>query len=80
MNKDAARKHLRQFDFKGLFLNELGWDDHNEALPLAVDEATVTLKAVAQKRGMVAYVCRGTVCFDPVDDYNDLKTPLWTRV
>ena len=26
------------------------------------------------------YVCRGTVCFDPVTDYNDLKTPLWTRV
>ena len=26
------------------------------------------------------YVCRGTVCFDPVTDYNDLKTPLWSRV
>ncbi|MDO5676014.1 MAG: thioredoxin domain-containing protein [Propionibacteriaceae bacterium] len=26
------------------------------------------------------YVCRGTVCFDPVDDYNNLKTPLWSRV
>ncbi|MHA6511058.1 thioredoxin domain-containing protein [Tessaracoccus sp. Z1128] len=26
------------------------------------------------------YVCRGTVCFDPVTDYNELKTPLWTRV
>ncbi|RMB62206.1 thioredoxin domain-containing protein [Tessaracoccus antarcticus] len=27
-----------------------------------------------------AYVCRGTVCFDPVTDYNNLKTPLWSRV
>ncbi|MEO7587505.1 MAG: thioredoxin domain-containing protein [Arachnia sp.] len=27
-----------------------------------------------------AYVCRGTVCFDPVTDYNELKTPLWSRV
>lgn len=26
------------------------------------------------------WVCRGTVCFDPVDDYTGLKTPLWTRV
>ncbi|MGV8846133.1 thioredoxin domain-containing protein [Tessaracoccus sp.] len=26
-----------------------------------------------------AYVCRGTVCFDPVTDYNDLRTPLWSR-
>ncbi|MDF1489127.1 thioredoxin domain-containing protein [Tessaracoccus caeni] len=31
-----------------------------------------------ERRG--TYVCRGTVCFDPVDDYNDLKTPLWSRV
>ncbi len=27
-----------------------------------------------------AYVCRGTVCFDPVSEYAQLKTPLWTRV
>ncbi|WP_022909545.1 thioredoxin domain-containing protein [Aestuariimicrobium kwangyangense] len=26
-----------------------------------------------------AYVCRGTVCFDPVDQYTELKTPLWSR-
>ncbi len=26
-----------------------------------------------------AYVCRGTVCFDPVTDYNELRTPLWSR-
>jgi hypothetical protein len=25
-------------------------------------------------------VCRGTVCFDPVTDYAELKTPLWSRV
>ena len=28
----------------------------------------------------LAYVCRGTVCFDPVSDYAELKTPLWSRV
>ncbi len=27
-----------------------------------------------------AYVCRGTVCFDPVTDYHELKTPLWSRI
>ncbi|RRD46476.1 thioredoxin domain-containing protein [Tessaracoccus sp. OH4464_COT-324] len=26
------------------------------------------------------HVCRGTVCFDPVSDYTQLKTPLWSRV
>ncbi|MCC2593566.1 thioredoxin domain-containing protein [Tessaracoccus sp. OS52] len=25
------------------------------------------------------YVCRGTVCFDPVTDYTELKDPLWRR-
>lgn len=26
-----------------------------------------------------AYVCRGTVCFDPARHYTELKTPLWSR-
>lgn len=26
------------------------------------------------------WVCRGTVCFEPVTDYLDLKEPLWRRV
>lgn len=30
--------------------------------------------------GPAAYVCRGTVCFEPVTDYLDLKDPLWRRV
>ncbi len=26
-----------------------------------------------------AYVCRGETCFEPVNDYAELKTPLWSR-
>lgn len=26
------------------------------------------------------WVCRGNVCFDPVEEYTQLKTPLWSRV
>ncbi len=26
-----------------------------------------------------AFICRGTVCFEPVTDYNELRDPLWTR-
>ena len=26
-----------------------------------------------------AYICRGTVCFEPVVDIEELKTPLWSR-
>ena len=52
MKKANALDLLRQFDFKGLFLNELGWDDHEGSLPLKVAEETVALTAVAEKRGM----------------------------
>ena len=31
------------------------------------------------KEAAMAYVCRGTVCFDPTEDYTQLKTPLWSR-
>jgi hypothetical protein len=57
MNKANARSLLRQFNFKDLFLNELGWDDHHGTLPLKVYEDTVILIAVAEKRGMAAYLC-----------------------
>lgn len=30
--------------------------------------------------GPIAYVCRGSVCFEPVTDYPELKDPLWRRV
>ena len=32
------------------------------------------------REARAAYVCRGTVCFEPVTDYNELKNPLWHRV
>jgi len=57
MNKTAARELLRQFNFKSLFLDELGWDDYSSSLHLKVGEETVTLDAVAEKRGMAAYLC-----------------------
>ncbi|MGJ6980859.1 thioredoxin domain-containing protein [Aestuariimicrobium soli] len=34
---------------------------------------------VAGESGARAFVCRGTVCFDPADHYSELKTPLWSR-
>ena len=57
MNKTNARNLLRHFNFKDLFLNELGWDDHDGTLTLNVGGDTVFLTAVAEKRGMAAYIC-----------------------
>src|SRR5262249_45356678 len=56
-NPDLLRQLLRKFDFKSLF-NRLGWDHHQaRPLPVSANGATYTLEAVAQKRGMVVYVC-----------------------
>ena len=58
VNVEQARHHLREFDFTRLLVGELDWN-HHHALPLAVpiDGETVTLNAVAEKCGLVVYVC-----------------------
>ncbi|MBX4912017.1 MULTISPECIES: DNA methyltransferase [Rhizobium] len=54
---DNARKLLEQFDFAKLFTEELGWDRHNADLSVPIGGVTFVLRAVAEKRGMVAWVC-----------------------
>lgn len=51
------REQLRGFDFSRLFIEELGWDRRTSGLQVPVDGQVFNLTAVAQKRGMVAYVC-----------------------
>ena len=53
----AVRKCLKSFDFKTLFREHLGWDNHQAQLHIPVREGTVSLTAVAEKRGFVAYTC-----------------------
>lgn len=52
-----TRQHLSRFDFKTLFLEELGWDSHAASVDAVSDGQTFTLTAIAQKRGMVAFIC-----------------------
>ena len=53
----SVRRLLKAFDFKTLFREQLGWDNHQAQLDIPIDGATICLSAVAQKRGFVAYVC-----------------------
>jgi hypothetical protein len=57
-NAGAARTLLEQFDFPKLFVEELGWDRHGADLSIPISGATYALRAVAEKRGMVAWVCQ----------------------
>lgn len=52
-----AKKLLEGFEFSKLFIDELGWDRHTVELRVEVPSGTFVLRAVAQKRGMVAWIC-----------------------
>ncbi len=58
LNTSRARQQLRDFAFRPLFIEELGWDQHQASLEIPLNGRRVILEAFAQKRGMVAYQCR----------------------
>jgi hypothetical protein len=53
----AVRKCLKSFDFKTLFREHLGWDNHHSQLNISVGDCFFSLTAVAEKRGFVAFIC-----------------------
>lgn len=57
MPLDVARTRqlLKNFDFDTLFIQELGWDHHDQHIDITVDGETCALAAIAEKRGMVAF-------------------------
>ncbi|MGE3152020.1 MAG: DNA methyltransferase [Nitrospiraceae bacterium] len=55
-----TRQHLAACDFRCLFIEELGWDTHTASIEIPIDGQPLTLTAVAQKRGMVAFHCPAT--------------------
>jgi len=53
-----VQQYLRDFDFKALFVNELGWNVLKESpLTLTVDGATYMLNTLAEKRGVKVFLC-----------------------
>src|SRR5438093_5127106 len=51
----SARKCLSNFDFKSLFIEQLGWDRHATPLNTVINGHRFALTAIAHKRGMVAF-------------------------
>ncbi|MEW6267068.1 MAG: DNA methyltransferase [Thermodesulfobacteriota bacterium] len=75
----AVRKSLKSFDFKTLFLEHLGWDNHQVQLDIPVDGVTVRLTAVAQKHGFTAFVCLATIPDRPARLKIDHKVTKFAR-
>ncbi|HUQ93319.1 MAG TPA: DNA methyltransferase [Bryobacteraceae bacterium] len=63
IDRERARQYLKSFDFRHLFLDQLGWDKHAGSLEKVVDGRTFRFQAVSEKRGVVALVS------DSIPDY-----------
>ncbi|GAB5461083.1 Eco57I restriction-modification methylase domain-containing protein [Hoeflea alexandrii] len=57
-NADTAKELLERFEFAKLLIEELGWDGHGADLSVPIAGVTFGLRAVAEKRGMVVWVCQ----------------------
>jgi hypothetical protein len=68
LNSMRARKLLKEFDFRSLFIDEMGWDKYQSALEVILSDRTLNLAALAHKRGMVAYHCP-TMADEKMPDY-----------
>ena len=56
LDRTRVRRHLEDFEFEPLFIEELGWDHGGTDTEVLVAERSYALIAVAHKRGMVAYL------------------------
>ena len=56
MKKNKFSGYIKSFDFKNLF-NELGWDNFDNQLPIAVNEDAFMLKGIVEKKGFVILQC-----------------------
>ena len=56
----ALKQYLKDFNFKLLFIKELGWDRHEASLDVTVEGKSYQLTGVAHKRGMVALTFTAT--------------------
>jgi hypothetical protein len=63
-----ARELLAACDLRTLFIEGLGWDHHDARLDIVLAGLSVTLSALAQKRGMVAWQCP-TAAGQRIPDY-----------
>lgn len=56
LNLDRTRTLLQNFDFKTLFIEELGWDRHDAFLEVSIEGKSYTLRGVSEKRGLGVFV------------------------
>src|SRR5262245_9641210 len=61
LNIPQTRQVLRNFDFKTLFIDLLGWDHYSAPQEITLDEKRFSLRAIAEKHGVVAFLSDASV-------------------
>jgi len=69
INKARVQELLQRFEFKRLFIEEIGWDNHDAVHAVEVDGTTYILEAVAEKRGVQIFACKPNSAGE-MPDYN----------
>lgn len=59
LDRKRCRPLLQSFDFRNLFIEELGWDTHKATLDIPLKAGSARLESIAHKRGFVAWHCPG---------------------
>lgn len=58
MRQQTIQHYLNDFDFHKLFIEALGWDfSQSSRQVITLQQQAYTLQTIAQKRGMIIYVC-----------------------
>lgn len=65
-DSNQVRHLLKAFNFKSLFIEQLGWDHHIASMEVPVGGQSYELTAIAQKRGVVVFVHEGTIPDDQI--------------
>ena len=79
IDEARARKLLRDFNFPGLFVEELGWDKHKATLSIPIDNRTFELSAVAEKRVLTGWGEPHQTKHPPADAGERCETDLAAR-
>ncbi len=70
LDGSRIREVLKRFDFGTLFIEGLGWDRHRlKPLSISVNGTAYRLEAIAEKKGMVAFMCEPSTAEVPMPDY-----------
>lgn len=57
LDRTRCQPLLQNFEFRRLFIDEVGWDKHTAELEVLLKTGSARLEAIAHKRGFVAWHC-----------------------